>query len=72
VLIGKHVIVGVGSTILPLVTIGNGSAVAAYSFVNKNIPESCIYAGIPAKYIKDRSANLFNLEKLFIEENINE
>jgi galactoside O-acetyltransferase len=69
--IGKHVIIGVGSSILPSVSIGKGSAVAAYSFVNNIIPESSIYAGIPAKYIKDRSTNLFNLEKLFNEENLN-
>jgi galactoside O-acetyltransferase len=59
----KHVIIGVGSTILPGVTIGKGSAIGAYSLVSKNIPESVIAVGVPAKEVKKRALNIFELEK---------
>ncbi|MEM3008112.1 MAG: acyltransferase [Candidatus Nitrosotenuis sp.] len=42
--------IGTHSTIMPNVTIGENSVVAAYSFVNKNIPKNELWAGIPAKF----------------------
>ena len=42
--------IGTHSTIMPNVTIGENSVVAAYSFVNKDIPKNQIWAGIPAKF----------------------
>jgi galactoside O-acetyltransferase len=63
----KHVIVGVGSTILPGVTIGKGSAIGAYSLVSKNIPESVIAVGVPAKEVKKRSVSIFELENKVYE-----
>lgn len=62
VTIGKHVIIGVGSTILPGVTIGKGTAVGAYSLVSRDLPESVIAIGVPAKIIKPRKNNIFQLE----------
>lgn len=63
VILNKHVLVGSGSTILPGVVIGEGTAVGSMSFVNKSIEEWGIYAGIPCKRQKDRSKNLLKLEK---------
>jgi len=48
--------IGFGSTILGNVRIGKGAIIAAGSFVNKDIPANAVVAGIPAKFIKDRSA----------------
>ena len=45
-------------TILPNVTIGKGSVVAANSVVTKDVPEYSIVAGIPAKVIGKRTKNL--------------
>ncbi len=42
--------IGTHSTIMPNVTIGENSIVAAYSFVNKNIPDNEVWSGIPAKF----------------------
>jgi len=42
--------IGTHSTIMPNVTVGENSIVAAYSFVNKNIPKNELWAGIPAKF----------------------
>lgn len=63
----KHVLVGSGSTILPRVNIGEGSAIGSMSLVNKSVEPWGIYAGIPCKFIKERGKNLLDLEKEFIQ-----
>ena len=54
VLIGDAVWIGANSTILPGVTIGSGSIVAAGSVVTRNVPSNVIVAGAPAKVIRER------------------
>ncbi|MGL3692159.1 acyltransferase [Acinetobacter sp. LA-1] len=66
VIIGKHVIIGSGSVILPGVTLETGVAVGALSLVNKKCSEFGIYMGIPAKKIKERKRDLLELEKQFL------
>ena len=44
--------IGTHSTIMPNVTIGENSIIAAYSFVTKNVPKNQIWSGIPAKKLK--------------------
>ena len=63
----KHVIVGTGSTIMPGVTIGIGTAVGCMSLVNKDLPEWGIYAGIPCRFIKERKRDVLSLEKKYID-----
>lgn len=50
--IGKNCFIGARSIILPGVTIGDGSIVAAGSVVTKDVPPSTIVAGNPAKPIR--------------------
>jgi len=52
IIIGSNVWIAEGVVILPGVTIGNGSIIGANSVVTKNIPESSIAIGAPAKVIK--------------------
>ena len=54
VLIKKNAKVGTHSTIMPGVTVGENSIVAAHSFVKANtkIPDNEIYAGVPAKFMR--------------------
>ena len=47
--IGKHVIVGSGSVILPDVSIGEGSCIGALSLVNKSLESWNMYFGSPVK-----------------------
>lgn len=61
--IGKHVIIGTCSTILPGVVIAEGCAVGAMSLVKKNCSSWGIYAGVPCKRIKERSKNLLKFEQ---------
>ena len=61
--LGKHVIVGAASVILPGVTIGEGSSVGALSLCSKSLDGWGVYAGSPARRIKDRSRRLLSLEE---------
>jgi acetyltransferase-like isoleucine patch superfamily enzyme len=54
VTISDDVWVGYGSIILSGIKIGQGSIIAAGSVVTKDVEPFSIYAGIPAKKIKDR------------------
>lgn len=51
--IGKRVWIGSNSTILPGVSIGDNSVVAAGATVTKSVPENCIVGGTPAKLIRE-------------------
>lgn len=63
--LGRHVIVETGATILPGVSIGEGTAVGSMSLVTKSLDEWGIYVGIPCKYKKERSKKLLELEKKY-------
>lgn len=52
VFIGDNVWIGDKATILPNVTVGNGSIIAANAVVTKDVPEYSVVAGVPAKIIK--------------------
>jgi galactoside O-acetyltransferase len=66
VLLGKHVIVGSGSIILPGVTLEDGVAVGALSVVMKDCEAFGIYTGNPARRIKERKCDLLELEQAFL------
>lgn len=63
VFLGKHVIVGSGSVILPGVTLEDGVAVGALSLVNRNGEAFGIYVGNPARRVKERKHDLLELEQ---------
>ena len=52
VIIGDDVWIGTNAVILPGVTIGRHSVVAAGAVVTKDVPDCCIVGGVPAKVIK--------------------
>lgn len=68
VIFKKHSLVGAGSIVLPGVILEEGTSVGANSLVIKSTEEWSIYAGSPAKKIKDRGKELLELEKKFLEE----
>lgn len=51
--VGNNVWIGGGATILPGVTIGNNTIVAAGAVVTKDVPESVIVGGNPARVIRE-------------------
>ena len=68
VLIGRHVIIGSGSVVLPGVKIGMGTSQGALSLVVKSLEEWGVYLGAPAKRIKARKKDLLEQEKLLLDE----
>lgn len=63
VYLGKHVVVGTGSTVLPGVTLEDGCSVGAMTLVNKSFKENTIIIGIPARKYATRKFNIYDLEK---------
>lgn len=54
VTLGKHVIIGAGSIVLPGVYIAEGGAFGAMSLINKSTKEWTVYIGAPIKEWKER------------------
>lgn len=68
VLVGRHVIIGSGSVVLPGVVLEDGVAVGALSLVTTHCAAFGIYAGIPARRISERSRNLLEVERALASE----
>lgn len=60
--IGRHVIIGAGSVVLPGSDIGEGCAVGALSLVNRPLPAWGIHAGTPVRLIGPRAQDLLRGE----------
>lgn len=67
VIIGKHVVVGASSIILPGVHLADCSAVGAMSLVKDNVGEFEIVVGIPAKKVKDRKRKILEMELKYLQ-----
>ena len=67
VVLMKHTIIAAGSVVLPSITMGEGSCLGAMSLLKGDAEAWSIYAGVPAKMIRERSRDLLNLEQKFIE-----
>ncbi|WP_411360676.1 acyltransferase [Pseudidiomarina sp. YC-516-91] len=64
--IGRHVIIGSGSVVLPGVHIDEGGAIGALSLVTKNCEKFTVYVGNPLKRLKARSQKLLEVEREFL------
>ena len=53
ILVKKNAWIGAGAVILPGVTIGENSIVAAGAVVTQDVPSNTIVGGVPAKHIKN-------------------
>jgi acetyltransferase-like isoleucine patch superfamily enzyme len=52
IIIRKGAWIGAGATILPGVTVGVNSVVAAGAVVTKDVPDNTIVGGVPAKFLR--------------------
>ncbi len=64
--VGRHVIVGCGSVVLPGVRLDDGVAIGALSLVNRDCEAFGIYAGSPVRRIKSRKRDLLSFERELI------
>lgn len=67
VTLGKHVIIGTNSVVLPGVSLGEGASVGALSLVNRDLDPWMIYVGSPAKPLRARKKDLLALEEIVKE-----
>ena len=56
IIIGDNVWIGANVIINPGVTIGNNTVIGSGSVVTHDVPDNVVYAGNPAKHIKDITA----------------
>jgi len=63
VYLGRHVIIGSGSVVLPGSILEDGVAVGALSLIKKRCSSFSIFAGVPARKIGERKRDLLLLEK---------
>lgn len=63
VVLERHSLIGTGCTVLPGVTVGEGTSVGSMSLVNKSLDSWGMYIGIPCRRLKDRNKRLLELEK---------
>jgi len=54
VTVGDHVIVGLGALVTPGKTIGDRAIIGAGAVVTKDVPAGQVWAGTPARYMRDR------------------
>ena len=66
VVLESHAVVGAHSVVLPAVIVGEGVAVGAQSLVNKSLDAWGVYAGSPARFIKERSKELLQHHARFM------
>lgn len=55
--VGNDVWIGRRAMVMPGVSIGNGSIVAAGAVVTRDVPEFSVVAGVPAKVVKMRASD---------------
>jgi putative colanic acid biosynthesis acetyltransferase WcaF len=58
VVVGDRVFVGAHARILPGVTLGEGAVVAAGAVVTRDVAPYTVVAGVPARYLRDRTREL--------------
>jgi acetyltransferase-like isoleucine patch superfamily enzyme len=64
--IGKHVVIGAHSLVLPGCNICDNCSIGAMTFVNKEITQMGIYVGTPVRFLKAIGTNRFELEKKIV------
>lgn len=66
--LGRHVIIGAGTVVLPGCSIGEGCSIGSLSLIKNDLEPWGIYAGIPVKRLRDRKKDILLLEKKLKEE----
>lgn len=53
IVVGNGCWIGINSTVLSNVTVGDGTVIGAGALVNKSVPADVMVAGVPAKIVKN-------------------
>ena len=66
--VGRHVIVGAGSVVMPGVRLGDGCSIGAMSLVTRSTDAWFVYAGIPARKLHPRQKDMLELEADYLSD----
>jgi acetyltransferase-like isoleucine patch superfamily enzyme len=66
--IGRHVVIGSGCVVLPGAVLEDGVAVGALSMMRGHCAAFGIYAGVPARRIRERRRDLLEVEQRFLRD----
>lgn len=58
--IGNHAFIGANSVVMPSVNMGEGAVLGTLSLAKEDLMPWCIYAGVPARMLKERSHSILN------------
>ena len=61
----SHAIIGTNSTVMPNVTLGEGTAVGAHTFITRSCEPWWIYSGSPAKKMMKRRQDVLELAEKY-------
>ncbi|MQA38007.1 acyltransferase [Rugamonas aquatica] len=70
VVLGRHVIIGSGSVVLPGVTVGEGAAIGALSLLRADCDAFGIYVGAPARKVRERARDLLDKEQAYLQDEL--
>lgn len=62
-IIGNNVYISAGARIIGKITVGDNVIIGANAVVNKDVPDNCIVAGVPAKIIRRVDVPIWDLLK---------
>lgn len=65
--LGRHVIIGSGSVVLPGTCIEEGSSIGALSLVTRSLSSWGVYSGVPAKRLRDRRREMLEYEQKMLD-----
>ena len=63
VVIRRHAVIGANSVIMPGVVVGTGAILGSLSLAKDSLADWGMYAGIPARFLKQRSMSLLEDEQ---------
>lgn len=66
--IGRHVILGTGTVVLPGVDIADGTSAGALTLITRSTEPWTMYVGTPARRLRERSRDLLELEQQLLAE----
>lgn len=61
--IGNDVYISAGARIIGKIHVGNNVIIGANAVVNKDVPDNCIIAGVPARVIREVDGSIWTLLK---------
>lgn len=67
IVVGRHTLIGAKCVVFPGIVFGEGTSVGACSLVTRSTDPWGVYAGIPARRVKERKKDLLKMEADYVQ-----